>query len=290
MSKKIFLLTLLLLPLVAFSQAPTEGLVPEWCQAGCPCTFCDLYDLASNIIGFLLYVIAVPVAAGAFLYGGVLMLTSGGNPSQITKGRGMMTSAVIGMALAFFAWAILNTILATIGFGIGNAGSAWYQKLPCEREGGTKCNINLGDEIVAEPPRVNPPAPTGQGLSHEEAANYLRGAGIAIESSGDCEEYRTGCTYLGGLSLETINRIIQVDAGCSGCVTITGGTEPGHDSHGPDHPTTIDMEYSSAAVLSLSANGVRKDANFGQGFTCEGSPGKAVPCDSDNIHHIHVQF
>jgi len=148
----LFLLPLLLLPLFAFAQAPVGGLVPDWCQAGCPCSFCDLYDLASNILGFLLYIVAVPIAAGAFLYGGVLMLTSGGNPTQISKGKSMITSAITGMALAFFAWAILNTILTTIGFGIGNAGSAWYQTLKCERGGGSKCNIALGDEIVPEPP------------------------------------------------------------------------------------------------------------------------------------------
>jgi hypothetical protein len=146
--KKISLisLTLLALPLLAWAAAPSGGLVPQWCQAGCPCSFCDLYNLADNIIGFLLYVIAIPVAAGAFLYGGVLMLTSGGNPGQITKGRGVMTNAVIGMALAFFAWAILNTILSTIGFGFD--GMNWYDIPNCEKGGGTTtCNLDLGAEV-----------------------------------------------------------------------------------------------------------------------------------------------
>ncbi len=148
---KLFLtLALLLLPLFAFAQAPTGGLVPQWCQAGCPCSFCDLYNLADNVIGFLLYSVSVPIAAGAFLYGGVLMLTSGGNPGQITKGRGVMTSAVIGMALAFFAWAIFNTILSTIGFGIKDA--SWYDIPECESGGGTTCNIDLGPEVVPEQP------------------------------------------------------------------------------------------------------------------------------------------
>ncbi|MEK7630672.1 MAG: transglycosylase SLT domain-containing protein [Patescibacteria group bacterium] len=151
-SSAIFTLTLLLLalPLLTFAAAPEGGLVPVGCQTGCPCSFCDLYDLADNIIGFLLYIIAVPVAAGAFLYGGVLMLTSGGNPSQITKGRGVMTNAVIGMALAFFAWAIFNTILSTIGFGIKKA--SWYDIPKCDPGGGTaSCNVDLGKEVTVDP-------------------------------------------------------------------------------------------------------------------------------------------
>ncbi|MEK7630673.1 MAG: pilin [Patescibacteria group bacterium] len=289
-------LLLLALPLLTFAAAPEGGLVPVGCQTGCPCSFCDLYDLADNIIGFLLYIIAVPVAAGAFLYGGVLMLTSGGNPSQITKGRGVMTNAVIGMALAFFAWAIFNTILSTIGFGIKKA--SWYDIPKCDPGGGTaSCNVDLGKEVVPEPPGPTvpppsggPPPPLGEGLSHQEARDMLRAAGIDISSSGNCEEDRPGCTYLGGLSQETINRIIQVDIGCNGCVTITGGTEPGHASHGADHPNTVDLRYSEGAVSSLRGNGLPTDANFGRGATCE-LGGRKVTCGSlPRPDHIHVEF
>ncbi|MEK7650096.1 MAG: pilin, partial [Patescibacteria group bacterium] len=295
---KLFLtLALLLLPLFAFAQAPTGGLVPQWCQAGCPCSFCDLYNLADNVIGFLLYSVSVPIAAGAFLYGGVLMLTSGGNPGQITKGRGVMTSAVIGMALAFFAWAIFNTILSTIGFGIKDA--SWYDIPECESGGGTTCNIDLGPEVVPEqpgaggtPPPGGPP-PEGS-LAHEEALAMLNGAGIDVVSTGNCQENREGCTYLGGLSPEIINRIIQVDIGCNGCVIVTGGTEPGHGSHGADHPNTVDIDYNDRVIPSLRGNGISIDANFGKGATCERKLGEEtikVDCDSSPPpNHIHVEL
>ncbi len=282
------LFTLLLLPMLAFAAPEEGGLVPQWCQVGCPCSLCDLFDLADNIIGFLLYMIAVPIAAGAFLYGGVLMLTSGGDPSQITKGRGVMTSAVIGMTLAFFAWAIFNTVLTTIGFGID--GASWYEIPDCDKGGADTCNATL--KFKQPPPPLLGPDPTDHGaiLSHDEAYNLLMENGIRIAATGNCYRNEPTCTYLGGLSLETIGQIVIIDDSCDGCITVTGGTEPGHATHGADFPTTVDLDYNQGTLTALQDNGIPTDANFGRGATCELNRQKVNCGSSPKPDHIHVEF
>jgi len=126
-------------------STPSDGLVPIGCQKGCPCTLCDFYELGKNVTRFLLYGLSIPIAALAFLYGGFMLLTSGGNRDKLVRGKSAMTNAVIGLALAFFSWAILNVILGSVSFGIGFGGnvSNWYDPPSCESGGGDKCFADL---------------------------------------------------------------------------------------------------------------------------------------------------
>ncbi|MEK7150748.1 MAG: transglycosylase SLT domain-containing protein [Patescibacteria group bacterium] len=150
MSKKYFFLLFVLLslfatPLAFAASVPPPDLVPQGCQTGCPCSLCDLYTLGRNIVNFLLYGIAIPVAAIAILYGGVMMLISAGDPKKITDGKSAISSAVIGIAITFFAWVIINALLSTVFFQIGFVQGMldWNKPPTCTAGGGTSCNTNL---------------------------------------------------------------------------------------------------------------------------------------------------
>jgi hypothetical protein len=68
-----------------------------------------------------------------------------------------------------------------------------------------------------------------QRLSHQEALNRIRAAGIGIVSSGGCSNRNNGrCTSLDTIRVQTINGIIAFRRRTGCTVTITGGTETGH--------------------------------------------------------------
>lgn len=75
------------------------------------CDFWDLLQLAKNIIDFLLYVIAVPLAAIMFAYAGWLYLSAGGNESKVKEAHHIFGMIAMGLALALAAWLIINAIV-----------------------------------------------------------------------------------------------------------------------------------------------------------------------------------
>jgi len=58
-----------------------------------------------------------------FIYGGTLWIIAAGSPEKIEKGKTVMASAVIGIAIVLGAWLIVNfSILAITGGKIGEPG------------------------------------------------------------------------------------------------------------------------------------------------------------------------
>lgn len=90
------------------------GLVPA-----CPITGCgfpELILLISNIITFLLFTIATPLAALIFAYAGIMLLTSGGDTGKLKTAKKIIGNLLIGYVIALAAWLIINTILSKLGF------------------------------------------------------------------------------------------------------------------------------------------------------------------------------
>ena len=90
-----------------------------------PCTFDHILVLINNIINFLLFVIAIPIAAVMFCYAGFLMIFSGGEASARTKAKGIFWNVVFGLVIAAGAWAIMHTLLGIIGVKKGD-GYNWF--------------------------------------------------------------------------------------------------------------------------------------------------------------------
>lgn len=84
------------------------GLVPE-CE-GISCTICDLVKLANNLIGWLTQA-SLAVAVLVVGIGGYFILTAGGSEEKVKRGRQIIWSAVIGVAIILAAWVLVNTFL-----------------------------------------------------------------------------------------------------------------------------------------------------------------------------------
>lgn len=90
------------------------GLVP--CGLTCSCTISNFFVMLGRIFNFLMTMIVAPLATLMLIVGGIMILISAGNPGLATKGKQTLYLAIIGMALAFGSWVIINFILTTLGY------------------------------------------------------------------------------------------------------------------------------------------------------------------------------
>src|SRR3989344_2330512 len=99
----IMFLSLLILPLVALAQGT---------QLDNPlgATF---EQVTQRAIGVLLGITGV-LALIAFVYGGVVWMTSGGDTSKITKGKNIMIWAIFGLVVIFSSYAILKVVFEAL--------------------------------------------------------------------------------------------------------------------------------------------------------------------------------
>jgi hypothetical protein len=65
--------------------------------------------LLPNLINLIL-VISVTVCFFILLLGGLQWITSGGDKDSLTKAKGKITSALVGIAIVFSAWIILGLV------------------------------------------------------------------------------------------------------------------------------------------------------------------------------------
>ena len=107
----VIVLLMLVMPVISFAYKLGDPLVP--CNNTLnPCNFDAFMTLINNVIHFLLFYMAVPIAAIMFFYAGFLMVTSGGSSESKTRAKSIFSNAVIGLVLAAGAWLIVKTILS----------------------------------------------------------------------------------------------------------------------------------------------------------------------------------
>jgi len=117
-----FFLGMVLIACISFAPLPVQGagLVP--CggytaegEAEEPCNFTYFMQMLNGIISFLLFDLAMPLAALMFAYAGFLYLTSGVKPAQREQAKKLLGNIVTGLVLALAAWLIVHTILTSLG-------------------------------------------------------------------------------------------------------------------------------------------------------------------------------
>lgn len=140
-----------------------------------------------------------------------------------------------------------------------------------------------------------PPA-TGN-LTDADARGRLSAAGITVKSSGNCSDQQNpSCTSLEQIPARAIDKIIALKKG-SGCtVIVTGGTEVGHQTHGPGLPV-MDIENNSCLDNYIIANQGNFRSTYGVSNFCVTTSNpllyqKAIAnCLENNTQaHYHLAF
>ena len=126
-SSLLLLLFSVFLPLTASAHVGIPDHLVPCGRPGTPpvCNVCHLYDLAHNLMDFMLWALAAPLLVVALIAGGVVWLTSAGSEEKVALGRRILFSAIIGFLIAFAAWVIVNTILNTLVFQNPFYGGPW---------------------------------------------------------------------------------------------------------------------------------------------------------------------
>ena len=115
------------------SPAGAEGLVQCGTKVDAsgaitnPCGICDLFKLVSIIVNFITYNIAAPLATIMLIYGGVMLIISGGSEERKKKGLNAIWAAVWGLVIVFGAWLIVNTIINSLA---NNEFSGGWNRFP----------------------------------------------------------------------------------------------------------------------------------------------------------------
>ena len=170
-----------------------------------PCTLCDFWKLGNNIINFLLWTLAIPVLTVVLLWGGATWATSAGSPGQVTRGKQIMTTGLVGILIALSAWLIVDTIIKTLAAD-GEFKAAWNKFPDC-----------------AEPIKIEPVASPLPIASTETWA-------VQVCSSAPCDDAKwnlqcpAGSTSCNQKTFSGTN----AKADCEAYGGALGGTQPTH--------------------------------------------------------------
>lgn len=113
--------------------ASAAGLVPCGGEGESPCTLCHFFLLFKNIVDFLLFRLVPPLAILMIVWGGAMFLMATGDPSQLARAKGIITSTMLGLVIIYSAWLFVGLFFSSISASVGFAGpfsgmpSTWFR-------------------------------------------------------------------------------------------------------------------------------------------------------------------
>lgn len=132
--KKIFSLFLLVLLFSLFIAPNALAIAPLSETVGCmksgDCGINDFVLLAVGVSKMILG-ISGSVTLLFFIYGGVMMLISGGSQERVSKGKQIIINSVIGLVIIFTSYTIIAFSLKALGI---NNSTKWFQATPLDKK------------------------------------------------------------------------------------------------------------------------------------------------------------
>jgi len=111
-AKILIFIFVIIIPVITFAG----GLVPCGGTDEPACDFTQFMNLINRVIKFILFDLAMPIAAIMFAWAGILLVTAGGSTERVGKAKRIFTNVAVGFIIAVLAWLIIRTILSILGF------------------------------------------------------------------------------------------------------------------------------------------------------------------------------
>ena len=89
---------------------------------GVPTTLFGGNGIVTTVTNILLF-IAGALAVIMIIWGGLRYATSAGNSANVTAAKNTVLYAIVGLIIAFLAFAVVNWLLGAIGPGVGSGGT-----------------------------------------------------------------------------------------------------------------------------------------------------------------------
>ncbi|MFZ2621221.1 MAG: hypothetical protein WAX85_01855 [Minisyncoccia bacterium] len=199
--------------------------------------------------------IAAAMAFAVLTFGGIVYATSDAISGK-DDGKRYMENAIWGLLLVIGAYAILWTINPQIlSFEL-------TLKAPEIKAGAS----NVSDQGT--------PLDADQLGDDARIRSYLSTNGVSVNSPACTAGNTIGCTNVNALPPNAQAALIYIKANCSCSVVITGGTEGGHKSHGPN-----------LAVVDL-----RADVNLNKYINGDANTPPNNTTIQKNVNGANVQF
>lgn len=96
----------------AFATTLEEGAAAARCD-GCPENLFGDDGVFKQITNVVLYIVGV-IAVIMLIIGGIKYVTSGGDAKKVTDAKNTVLYAIIGLIIAFLAFAIVNFVITTL--------------------------------------------------------------------------------------------------------------------------------------------------------------------------------
>ena len=202
-------------------------------------------DVASFLWGFSFFLIIAAASIRYAVSGGLRMQAS---ESSIGKSKEIFKQVTIGLVCSFGLFLLFLTLNAKMVSGditgLGELGV-----------GGVGVNTTASKSNTTPPNTSTNSSYTARKASHDATVALLAPSGIHTNhNDAACTEAQFGqtnpsCTSLAYLPQETIQMVLKVNGDCHCTVVITGGTEPGHVSHG-ENKRPVDLRINNSQDAS----------------------------------------
>jgi hypothetical protein len=206
----------------------------------------------SSFVYTLFFIAIVGAAFYQYILAGIYRMEA--SESTIRKSNETIKRTTLGLLGVFSLFLILFTV--NKGLLKGDIGFEGLQsKTPASNNQTTKTS-SVPTTVSRSAPFI--PATTDDPLGWEairsDAAvrfqlHSLPGGGVGVNNSVCTVPTQTSCTTVGGLPTATISMITSLRQTCGGTITITGGVEAGHKSHGPGL-SPVDLSINSPGGLN----------------------------------------
>ncbi len=106
---------------LAFAQPTAVRTCPTDSQFSVLCNFSigSFGNIVSTAVT-VLFVLAVVIALGFLIFGGIKWIVSGGDKTGVEGARNTIVAAIIGLVIVFLAYFILNIVLGFFGIKLAN--------------------------------------------------------------------------------------------------------------------------------------------------------------------------
>lgn len=191
------------------------------------CTICDLFKLIQNILNFAWIYITFPLAALMLAVGGFMMLVPGlsgeKGSGSYSKGKKIITNALLGIVIVFMAWLGIDTVMKAMhGFQYNEGGGFGpWNAIQCQSQ---PITLNVINESNSAPSPLSSnllnDAEVRQTLSSQAGITVLDACPAGISSA----DVPGGCAILSNVSQKAISAVTAFKTACDCPIKITGGS------------------------------------------------------------------
>jgi len=203
-----------LFPLVSLAA----GLVPCGGAGEPGCQMCYFVTLIQNIFGWLVTILSIVVAL-IFIFAGFKLVTSGGNQSEKSAAKSLITSAFIGFVIVLAAWILIDLGIKALLPGttgatrIGPWNTIQCADQPVSDASQASAGLANGAVLTSNCSPATPPA-TGYDCSSQQAACTAAG-GTSTVNTTDPANPRVDCAYPPSAYTGSCNEVTDPSNACS---------------------------------------------------------------------------